>query len=167
MEMTEEARKMMLQKGPVPTEFLRRAASPRCTCREAIRFPDERREELCEAKSQEGAASPKGPQGAALERASVPDTVASSELSRRREEFIDNHSALFWYTPEDRKHAISDELLVETILNEGTLDDFRELKDVLTPKRVAQVFFGATPRQIGNYYPEIRHFFSLVLKEYA
>ena len=97
----------------------------------------------------------------------VPDAMSSSELSRRREEFIDKHSALFWYTPEDRKCAISDELLVETILNEGTLDDFRELKDVLTPKRVAQVFFGATPRQIGNYYPEIRHFFSLVLKEYA
>ena len=101
------------------------------------------------------------------ERASVPDTIASSELSRRREEFIDNHSELFWYTPEDRKHAISDELLVATILNEGTLDDFRELKTVLSPKRIAQVFFGATPRQIGNYYPEIRHFFSLVLKEYA
>ena len=101
------------------------------------------------------------------ERTIVSDTIVSSELSRRREEFIDNHSALFWYTPEERKHAISDELLVETILNEGTLDDFRELKDVLSPKRVAQIFFGATPRQIGNYYPEIRHFFSLVLKEYA
>ena len=101
------------------------------------------------------------------ERAIVSDTIASSELSRRRAEFIDNHRALFWYTPEERKHAISDELLVETILNEGTLDDFRELKDILSPRRVAQIFFAATPRQIGNYYPEIRHFFSLVLKEYA
>ena len=101
------------------------------------------------------------------ERAIVSDTIASSELSRRRAEFIDNHRALFWYTPEERKHAISDELLVETILNEGTLDDFRELKDILSPRRVAQIFFGATPRQLGNYYPEIRHFFSLVLKEYA
>ena len=26
-----------------------------CTCGEAVRFPDERSEELCEAKSQEGA----------------------------------------------------------------------------------------------------------------
>ena len=54
--------------GCAQEALLRRAASPRCTCREAIRFPDERREELCEAKSQEGAASPKGPQGAARER---------------------------------------------------------------------------------------------------
>jgi len=101
------------------------------------------------------------------ERTIASDAVVPSELSRRRAKFIDKHSALFWYTPEEAKHAISDELLVETILNEGTLDDFRELKDILSPKRVAQIFFGATPRQIGNYYPEIRHFFSLVLKEYA
>ena len=101
------------------------------------------------------------------ERASISDEMVSSELSRRRAEFIDKHGALFWYTPEESKHGISDELLVETILNEGTLDDFRELKDILSPRRVAQIFFAATPRQIGNYYPEIRHFFSLVLKEYA
>lgn len=74
---------------------------------------------------------------------------------------------MFWYTPESSKHDIGDELLVETILNEGTLDDFRELKRVLTPQRVAQVFFGASPRQVKNYYPEIRHFFSLALKQYA
>lgn len=88
-------------------------------------------------------------------------------MEKLRDRFIDNHSALFWYTPESAKHSISDELLVETILNEGTLDDFRELKAVLTPKRVAQVFFGANERQIKNYYPEIRHFFSLALKPYA
>ena len=34
-----------------------------------------------------------------------------------REDFIDEHRALFWYTPEEAKRDISDELLVETILN--------------------------------------------------
>ena len=92
--------------------------------------------------------------------------IIYSMLSNR-EKFIDEHRALFWYTPEESKHDISDELLVETILNYGTLDDFRNLKRILTPKRVAQVFFSATGRQIGNYYPEIRNFFSLVLKPYA
>ena len=84
-----------------------------------------------------------------------------------RMRFIDEHKSMFWYTPEDRKHDISDDLLVETILNEGTLDDYRELKRILTPHRLAQVFFSATGRKAGNYYPEIRNFFSLVLKEYA
>ena len=58
-------------------------------------------------------------------------------------------------------------LLVETTLNYGTLDDFRELRDILTPRRMAQVFFSATGRKANNYYPEIRHFYSLVLKPYA
>ena len=88
-------------------------------------------------------------------------------MSSSREKFIDEHRALFWYTPEESKCDISDELLVETILNYGTLDDFRDLKRILTPKRVAQVFFSAIGRQVGNYYPEIRNFFSLALKPYA
>ena len=84
-----------------------------------------------------------------------------------RERFIDKHKAKFWYTPESAKHEIGDDLLVEMTLNYGTLDDFRELRDILTPQRMAKVFFSATGRKAGNYYPEIRHFFSLVLKPYA
>ncbi len=88
-------------------------------------------------------------------------------MENDREKFIDEHRALFWYTPEKEKRDVSDELLVETILNDGTLDDFRELKRILTPQRLARVFFSAVGRKAGNYYPEIRNFFSLVLKQYA
>ena len=68
----------------------------------------------------------------------------NTTMENARDKFIDEHRALFWYTPEEEKRGVSDELLVETILNDGTLDDFR-----------------------GNYYPEIRNFFSLALKQYA
>ena len=84
-----------------------------------------------------------------------------------RQQIIDKHKNLFWYTPDDKKHDISDALLVERILNDGTLDDCRELIQVLGGKRVAEVFFSATGRQKQNYYPEIYHFFSLVLRKYA
>ena len=84
-----------------------------------------------------------------------------------REEIIKKHGSLFWFTPEEQKRDISDALLVETILNEGTLDDYRELVAALGGKRVAEIFFAATGRRKANYYPEIHHFFSLVLKEYA
>ena len=84
-----------------------------------------------------------------------------------RQQIIEKHKNLFWYTPEDKKQSISDALLVERILNDGSLDDFRELMDTLGGKRVAEVFFSATGRQKNNYYPEIYHFFSLVLKKYA
>lgn len=84
-----------------------------------------------------------------------------------RNDIIKRHANLFWYTPEAKKEEISDALLVETILNYGTLDDYRELVAALTPERVAEVFFGATERQKQNYYPEIYHFFSIVLAPYA
>lgn len=84
-----------------------------------------------------------------------------------RSELINKHRPLFWYIPEDKLQDISDDLLVEVILNEGTLDDFRELMATLGGKRVAEVFFSATERKRENYYPEIYHFFSLILKKYA
>lgn len=84
-----------------------------------------------------------------------------------RQDIIAKHSSLFWYTPQAKKQDISDSLLVETILNYGSLDDFRELVAVLGGKRVAEVFFSTTGRQKANYYPEIYHFFSLVLAKYV
>lgn len=84
-----------------------------------------------------------------------------------REQIIQKHRNLFWYIPESEKQNISDALLVERILNDGTLDDYRELIDTLGGHRVAEVFFSATGRQKQNYYPEIYHFFSLVLQKYA
>ena len=42
-------------------------------------------------------------------------------------DFILNHSNLFWYTPQEKKEDISDEFLVETILNYGDTDAFIEL----------------------------------------
>ena len=60
-----------------------------------------------------------------------------------REQIIDKHKSLFWYTPENEKQNISDELLVERILNEGTLEDCRELIQTLGGERVANVFFSA------------------------
>lgn len=84
-----------------------------------------------------------------------------------REQIISKHKNLFWYTPEAEKQSISDALLVERILNDGTLDDYRELVNTIGGQRVAEVFFSAKGRQKNNYYPEVYHFFSLVLKKYA
>lgn len=84
-----------------------------------------------------------------------------------RAEFIEKHSALFWYTPQNSKQNISDSLLVETMLNYGTWSDCKELLQVLTPRRVAQVFFAASERQKKNYYPEIYNLFAHILRKYA
>ena len=81
--------------------------------------------------------------------------------------FIREKSILFWPVPEDKKEEVSPSLLVETILNYGTLDDVRKLFELMGIKEVSRIFFSAKGRQKLNYYPEIYNFFSLVFKNYA
>lgn len=81
--------------------------------------------------------------------------------------FIREKSILFWSVPEDKKEEVSPSLLVETILNYGTLDDVRKLFKLMGIKEVSRIFFSAKGRQKLNYYPEIYNFFSLVFKNYA
>ena len=81
--------------------------------------------------------------------------------------FIREHSELFWYTPEDKKEEISEELLVETILNYGDLDTVLKLIELMEIKKVSEIFFNAEGRKKLNYYPEIYHFFSLFFTRYA
>jgi len=81
--------------------------------------------------------------------------------------FIHKHSELFWYTPEDKKEEISEEFLVETILNYGDLDSILKLIELMEIKKVSEVFFNTEGRKKLNYYPEIYHFFSLFFTRYA
>jgi len=82
-------------------------------------------------------------------------------------QFIREHGNLFWYIPEDKKEDISSELMVETILNYGDLDDIRQLIKLMGMEQLSSVFFSADGRKKLNYYPEIYHFFSLLFNKYA
>ena len=84
-----------------------------------------------------------------------------------RAEYIKQHASLFWYTPEAKKSEISDSLLVETILNYGTMDDVKALFDLMGIEKVADVFFSAKGRQKLNYFPQIYNFFTLVFNRYV
>jgi len=84
--------------------------------------------------------------------------------------FIRQNAHLFWYTPEEKKEDISQEFLVETILNYGDLDAFRKLCSILGVKKVAEIFYSSlnlSDRNKGNYHELIINFFSLVFKRYA
>ena len=81
--------------------------------------------------------------------------------------FIREKSSLFWSVPDDKKEEVSPALLVETILNYGTMDDVRKLIKLMGLEEVSRVFFSAKGRQKLNYYPEIYNYFSLLFKKYA
>jgi len=75
--------------------------------------------------------------------------------------FIRRNSNLFWYTPGDKKEDINPDLLVETILNYGSMDEIKTLIKIMGIKEISRIFSSARGRQKLNYYPEIYNFFSL------
>lgn len=85
-------------------------------------------------------------------------------------QFIREHSALFWYIPEDKKEEISHEVLVESILNYGDKDAVIQLFQLLGLKNVAEIFFRSinlSERRKGNYFELTINYFSLLFQKYA
>jgi len=81
--------------------------------------------------------------------------------------FIREHSSLFWYTPDDKKEEISEELLLETILNYGTMDESLRLLKLIGFNNALRILQRAEGRKKMNYYPEIYNFFTLYLSRNA
>ena len=81
--------------------------------------------------------------------------------------FIDDHQCLFWYSPAPKSETVSDELLVEMVLNYGTLGEVRDLFEVLGLQKTAIIFWGMTGRKKLNYFPEIHNYFDMYFKKYA
>jgi hypothetical protein len=85
-------------------------------------------------------------------------------------EYIRKRGYLFWYSPEDKGETVSDELLVEHILNYGAIDDVRELFRVMGLQRVADVFsftVSLSERRKNNYDPVSLNYFTLFFNRYA
>jgi hypothetical protein len=82
--------------------------------------------------------------------------------------FIQTHRALFWSVSDARLSTISDVFLVETILNYGSLEDVKELFEILGAKEVATLFRQSTSERMrNNYFPEVRNFFNLYFNRHA
>lgn len=85
-----------------------------------------------------------------------------------RETYIRRRRPLFWSVSDDKLADISDELLVESILNYGTLDDVRELIQLLGLQETAAIFYKtAANRPRHNYFPEAANFFRLYFNRHA
>jgi len=95
-----------------------------------------------------------------------------SSFSRTQEliNYIEARQALFWYSPAPKSETVSDELLVEHILNYGSMDDVRELFKVMNIKDVANIFFDSinkSERRRNNYHKIIINYFTLFFNKYA
>ncbi|GAB6395501.1 MAG: hypothetical protein MdMp024_1813 [Bacteroidales bacterium] len=91
----------------------------------------------------------------------LPDIKMEKARTQAVKDFIKEHQALFWYSPGDKSETVSDELLVETILNYGTMQNVRQLFQVMGLQNVATVFRQMTGRKRLNIYPELWNYFEL------
>jgi len=91
-------------------------------------------------------------------------------MSDELKQYIIEHKNLFWYTPENKLHSISDSFLVETILNYGDMNAVRNLFKIMGIKNVAKIFFddiNKSERRKNNYQELTLNYFTLVFNRYA
>lgn len=82
--------------------------------------------------------------------------------------FIQKKKSLFWAVPKEKKSDISNILLVETILNYGTLEDVRELISLLGLRQTAAIFFQSSQnRERHNYFPPVENYFRLYFQRHV
>ncbi|MCK5085006.1 MAG: hypothetical protein KAQ64_05125 [Candidatus Pacebacteria bacterium] len=80
-------------------------------------------------------------------------------------DFIKKRPYLVWYV-EDLS-SISEEAIVEAVLNYGNFDDVQEMIGILKIKKVARIFQKQINRKRNNYNPKIKNYFKLYFKKYA
>ena len=84
--------------------------------------------------------------------------------------FIEDRQFLFWYSSSPKSETVSNDLLVEMVLNYGSMDDLRGLFNVMGIKNVARVFFDSinkSDRRKGNYHELTLNYFTLLFNRYA
>jgi GTP cyclohydrolase II len=80
-------------------------------------------------------------------------------------EFIKKRPGLVWSTMQYDK--LSEEVIVEAVLNYGDWRDVQEMIKILGIKKVALIFNEEAKQKRCNLRPEIVHYFNLYFKRYA
>ncbi len=81
------------------------------------------------------------------------------------QKFIKKRPYLTWYikNPEE----LSDESIVEHVLNHGDFDDVKKLIKIMKIDKVARIFRRQIKRRRNNYHPKIQNYFKLYFDKYA
>lgn len=79
-------------------------------------------------------------------------------------EFIKENQQLLWYTPDKSKENISDELLLEMVINYSELDNILKLFKLMGLDKVKSILESFEGRKKNNIYPELYNFFMEYLK---
>jgi len=79
--------------------------------------------------------------------------------------FIKKRPYLVWHTRDFDQ--LSQEAIVEAVLNYGDMNDVRKLISILGIQETARIFREQTNRARINYRPEVVNYFRLYFQKYA
>jgi hypothetical protein len=80
-------------------------------------------------------------------------------------EFIKKRPHLVWHVKD--YDALSNDAIIEAVLNYGNWDDVKSMLKILGIKQVAEIFRKQTSGHRTNYRPEISNYFRLYFNKYA
>lgn len=80
-------------------------------------------------------------------------------------DFIKKRPYLIWYIKDYEN--LSEEVIVESVLNYGDFDDIKKMFDILGIKKVTAIFNKQISQKRNNYLPKIKNYFNLYFKKYA
>jgi hypothetical protein len=87
--------------------------------------------------------------------------------NNEKQQLISENACLFWWIPAEKKKQLSDESLVETILNYGDMNGVKKLIQIYGIKKVSDIFFKQIENKRNNYLPQTIYYFSLYFKKHA
>lgn len=79
--------------------------------------------------------------------------------------FIKKKPYLIWYAND--LGQLSEEAIVESVLNYGDFDDVKKIISILKIKKVARIFHKQLKKKRINYEPKIINYFKLYFNKYA
>jgi len=74
---------------------------------------------------------------------------------------------LFWWVPESEMTSLSNDAIVEAILNNGNEKMVKQLLDYYGIDTVAEIFNGQISGRRNNYRPRTVHFFQKYFQRHA
>ena len=85
-------------------------------------------------------------------------------------QFIKKRPYLVWYVSKKNLSKLSEDSIVEHVLNYGDWDDVQKMIKILGLKKTARIFREkSTPDKFGrqNYDDQVKHYFNLYFNKYA
>ena len=79
--------------------------------------------------------------------------------------FIKKRRFLVWFVSDVSQ--LSEEAVVEAVLNNGNWDDVQKLIRILGIQKIGRIFRSQVHKKRNNYHPKIANYFSLYFKKHA